>query len=91
VREVDQLQDPVDERVPQRDERVDGPRREADQGNVEEVPGSVDGVLDQPGEQQANEDETENRERRRTVSASDRGGCRGLVGTGFDCYSGDSR
>ena len=37
VREVDQLEDPVDERVAERDERVDGAVREPDERDGEEV------------------------------------------------------
>ena len=36
VGEVDQLQDPVDERVAERDEPVHGAVRQADDGDVEE-------------------------------------------------------
>ena len=39
VREVDQLEDAVDERVAERDERVDRTRREPDQEDLDEVAG----------------------------------------------------
>ena len=37
VREVDQLQDAVDERVAERDEAVDRPVRQPDQADVDEL------------------------------------------------------
>ncbi len=48
VGEVDQLDDPVDERVAERDERVDHPVREADQRDLDEALGLVDRLADQP-------------------------------------------
>jgi hypothetical protein len=62
VREVDELEDPVDERVAERDERVDRSRRKTDPEDAEEVVrilGEVDG---QPDAQQDNEDDPDDRE-----------------------------
>jgi hypothetical protein len=61
VGEVDQLEDPVDERVPERDERVDRARREADDQDIEEVRRVLDQVDDQPCDQKPDEDEPQNR------------------------------
>jgi hypothetical protein len=52
VGEVDQLQDPVDERVAERDEGVDRPLRQADQEDVEEVGRPVDEVVREPDQEQ---------------------------------------
>jgi hypothetical protein len=64
VGEVDQLQDSVDERVAERDERIDRARRQADQEDVEEVVGPVvlvedEEVLDQPEGDQDQEPDPE--------------------------------
>ena len=48
VGEVDQLDDSVDERVAQRDERVDRAVRDPDQRDFEEAVRRLDRVLDQP-------------------------------------------
>jgi len=48
VGEVDQLDDPVDERVSERDERIDRAVRDPDQRDFEEAVRRVDRVLDQP-------------------------------------------
>ena len=52
VGEVDQLEDAVDERVPERDERVDAARREPDQEHREEVRRRLHDVDGEPEEQQ---------------------------------------
>jgi hypothetical protein len=48
VGEVDQLDDPVDERVTERDESEDHPVREADDRDLHEALGLVDCRRDQP-------------------------------------------
>jgi hypothetical protein len=55
VREVDQLQDPVDERVADRDEPVDGPIRQPDQEDLDEVARALEEVDDEPDPDQADE------------------------------------
>ncbi|MEP6910323.1 MAG: hypothetical protein ABI896_07835 [Actinomycetota bacterium] len=53
--EIDQLQDSVDERVAERDQRVDRAGREADQEDVAEVGGLFVEVDSEPEEQQPDE------------------------------------
>jgi hypothetical protein len=62
VGEVDQLQDPVDERVAERDERVDRALREADQEDGEEVLRAGDEVVRQPRQEQRDEREADQRQ-----------------------------
>jgi hypothetical protein len=88
VGEVDQLQDPVDERVAERDQGVDRAGRQPDQEDVEEVGRRLVEIDREPREQQRDEAEADDRERRRTPSPSERGPRRGLLGTGFDSDSG---
>jgi hypothetical protein len=52
VREVDQLQDPVDEGVAERDEPVDGPVRQPDEEDLDEVARRLDEVNDEPDDEQ---------------------------------------
>ena len=59
VREVDQLEDPVDERVAEGDQRVDHPDRQSDQEEVEEGRRVVDQVGAEPEDDQPDEDERE--------------------------------
>jgi hypothetical protein len=73
VGEVDQLQDPVDERVAERDEGVDRAGREPDQEDVEERRRVLDQVDEQPDAQQRDQSEADDRQRRRTPSAAERG------------------
>jgi hypothetical protein len=72
VGEVDQLQDPVDERVAERDQGVDRAGREPDQEDVEERRRVLDQVDDQPDEEQEDEAEADERQRRRTLAAAER-------------------
>jgi hypothetical protein len=62
VGEVDQLEDAVDERVAERDQRVDAARRDPDQEDVEEVGRRPDQVDDQPDGEEPDEDEPQDRE-----------------------------
>jgi hypothetical protein len=50
VREVDQLEDAVDERVSERDERIERPLRDPDQQDAAEVVRRLDEVDAEPGE-----------------------------------------
>jgi hypothetical protein len=59
VREVDQLQDAVDERVAERDQPVDGAVRDPDQEDVDERRRPLGEVADQPDEEQGDEDDAE--------------------------------
>ncbi|HEU5278408.1 MAG TPA: hypothetical protein VFU26_05850 [Gaiellaceae bacterium] len=59
MREVDQLQDAVDERVAEGDQRIDRARRDPDQQNREEVARRLDQVDDEPRDDQRDEDPTE--------------------------------
>jgi len=76
VGEVDQLEDPVDERVAERDERVDRPGRQADQEDVEEVRRLLDQVDDQPRDDQRDEAEPDDGQGRRPLPLAKRGGRR---------------
>jgi hypothetical protein len=67
VREVDQLQDAVDERVAERHERVDGARRQADDRDVEELRRVVDQVPQQHDHDERDEDDPEDRRDARTA------------------------
>jgi hypothetical protein len=86
VGEVDQLQDPVDERVAERDERVDEPRRQADQEDVEERRRVFDEVDDQPGDQQRDEPEADDRQSRGPLATAERGAPRRGFGAGVYRY-----
>ena len=55
VREVDQLQDAVDERVAERDDAVDRAVREADQADVDELRRRLDEVDDEPEDDERDE------------------------------------
>jgi hypothetical protein len=55
VGEVDQLEDPVDERVAERDQRVDGPGGQPDQEDVAEVRRRLVEVDRKPRKQQGDE------------------------------------
>jgi hypothetical protein len=57
VREVDQLEDPVHERVAEGDERVDRPVRQPDEHHVEELARVVDEVDPEPEHDQDDEPE----------------------------------
>jgi hypothetical protein len=59
VGEVDQLEDPVDQRVAESDERVKGALRGADQQDAEEPIGVLNEIDDQPCNDEANQDEPE--------------------------------
>ena len=83
--EVDQLEDPVDERVAERDERVYGAGREADQGDVEEVLRRLDEVDPQPEEDQRDEDEPEDGQERGPPPFAKRWE---TAGAGFGRYAG---
>jgi hypothetical protein len=61
VREVDQLQDAVDERVAERDEAVDGPVGQPDEEDLDEVARRLDEVDDEPDEDQPDERQAEQR------------------------------
>jgi hypothetical protein len=61
VGEVDQLQDAVDERVAERDQRVDRSRGDADQENGEEVARRANEVDDEPRDEQSNEEQAQQR------------------------------
>jgi hypothetical protein len=62
VGEVDQLQDPVDERVAERDQGVDRAVSDPDQGDGEEVTGVLGQVDDQPEDDEGQQQEAEGRE-----------------------------
>jgi hypothetical protein len=84
VGEVDQLQDPVDERVTERDQRVDGALGQADQEDVEEVGRVVDQVVGEPGDEQSDEPQPDEGEGRRAPPASSkRCARRRLIGSSF--------
>jgi hypothetical protein len=84
VGEVDQLQDPVDERVAERDQRVDRALRQADQEDVEEIGRVVDQVVREPGNEQGDESQSDEGEGRRPPPASSkRCAPRRLIGTSF--------
>jgi hypothetical protein len=84
VREVDQLQDSVDERVAERDQRVDRALRQADQEDIEEVGRIVDQVVGEPGDEQPDEPQPDEGEGRRPPPASSmRCAPRRLIGSGF--------
>src|SRR5207237_4490222 len=55
VREVDQLEDAVDEGVAERDQRVEGAEREADQEDLDEVGRRLVEVDAEPGEEERDE------------------------------------
>jgi len=59
VREVDQLENAVDERIAERDERIQGPLRDAYEENAAEVVGSLDEVDDEPREHEQDEEDPE--------------------------------
>jgi hypothetical protein len=81
VGEVDQLEDPVDERVAERDQRVDRALGQADQEDVEEVGRVVDQVVREPGEEQRDESEPDEAEEGRPL-ASPGGAPRRLFASG---------
>ena len=93
VGEVDQLQDAVDERVAESDERVDRARRQTDQEDVEEVIASSvipedEVVLDGPEEDQNDEEHPEHgRDRRASPILKNReraAACSGLSRDSLD-------
>ena len=61
VREVDQLEDAVDERVAERHERIEGAVRDADEEHAEELLRCLDGVDDEPGDDEPDESESDHR------------------------------
>jgi hypothetical protein len=61
VGEVDQLQDPVDEGVAERDQRVDRAVADADEGDGEEVSRGLDEVDRQPQSNEREEAEPDDR------------------------------
>jgi hypothetical protein len=83
VGEVDQLQDSVDERVAESDQRVDRALRQADQEDVEEVGRVVDQVVRKPGDEQQDEPQPDEGECRRPPASSTRCAPRGLIGASF--------
>ena len=70
VREVDQLEDAVDERVAERDQRVDHPERQADDEQVEQVRRRLGQVDEQPDGDERDEHEREDLNRRRAKLAA---------------------
>jgi len=69
VREVDQLEDAVDDRVAEGDEPVDGAVRQPDEEDVEEVARVLDQVPDQPEDDQRDEGEPDRRDDARPAAA----------------------
>jgi hypothetical protein len=65
VGEVDELENPVDERVAERDQRVNRPVREADQEDVDEFGRVLDQIDPEPNRNENDEDEAEDRENAR--------------------------
>jgi hypothetical protein len=65
VGEVDELENPVDERVAERDQRVNRPVRETDQEDVDEFGWVLDQVDPEPNCDESDEDEAEDRENAR--------------------------
>jgi len=61
VREVDQLQDPVDERVAEGDKAVDGAVGQPDEEDLDEVARRLDEVDEEPDYDQADEGQAEQR------------------------------
>jgi hypothetical protein len=59
VREVDQLEDAVDERVAERDERVESSLRYTDQQDPPEVVRSLDEVDPEPDQNERDEQQTD--------------------------------
>jgi hypothetical protein len=57
VGEVDQLEDPVDQRIAQGDDAVDGAAREAVEGDVDELLRPLDEVHDEPDADERHEPE----------------------------------
>ncbi len=57
VGEVDELEDAVDERVAERDERVESAFRQSDERDVDEVRRPLHEVDHEPGDQQCDEQE----------------------------------
>jgi hypothetical protein len=84
VGEVDELEDPVDERVTERDERVDGARAEADDEDGEEARGVQRQVDDDPDEQQDGEEQPDARDDTRALVEEPREG-RGPFSASLDC------
>jgi hypothetical protein len=76
VGEVDQLEDAVDQRVAERDQRVDAADRDAEQEQVEELLRRPRRVLDQPEDDKRDEEEADERERADPpLPAGDEDGC----------------
>jgi hypothetical protein len=86
VGEVDQLEDAVDERVAERDEREDGALRQPDDEDVEEIRRVLGEVDQQPDCDESNEREPENgrQTRARTIEQCREG--RGRFSASLDRY-----
>jgi hypothetical protein len=65
VREVDELEDPVNERVAERDERVDGAVPDPDQADRREARRVLDEVDEEPDADEGEEREPDQREEAR--------------------------
>jgi hypothetical protein len=90
VGEVDQLQDSIDQRVAERDQRIDRALRQADQEDVEEVGRVVDQVVGEPGYEQGDEAQPDEGQDGRPL-ASPRRAPRRLFGSSFYRDPRDSR
>jgi hypothetical protein len=84
VREVDQLEDSVDERVAECDQGVDRSGGDPDQKDIEEVGRGLDRVDREPGEQQQDEDDPDDRENRGPPAVPKRGERRLPFGASLD-------
>jgi hypothetical protein len=75
VREVDELEDAVHQRVAQRDERVDGAVRDADQRRLCELRRRDRGLLDEEDDQQDDENPPQPTDERRALETGREGRC----------------
>jgi hypothetical protein len=85
VGEVDERQDPVDERVAERDERVHGARREPDEEDVEELGRVGDQVTDEDRDQEPDEPEPDERDDAWARPGEKGRKRRGWFSAGLDC------
>jgi hypothetical protein len=72
VREVDQLQDAVHERIAQGNQGVHRAGRDPDQHDGEEVARRLDEIHEQPGDEQGDEDAAEQGREGRTPASEER-------------------
>ena len=87
VREVDQLQDSVDERVAERDQAVDGAVRDPDQQHVQELARILDEVADHPDHDKHDERRSHDADHARGDEPA-KGGQRGVgAGLGADAVA----